>query len=213
MNILFALTSHKPDTSLALVKEDFSRRYGETYMRLVLVNKAEQLVYVYALTNALDVITIDSHGMKTTYPLHDIVSLQPWLPQSGYYQLPTKCIYVERRPARQWKRSFNLNLYRCNDDISSNTILDLFETWKYQQHTYQLDDVDEDSPQIKLTDHLATGYSTQHRRLCIMFEDTPIAKVTPKKKQINLIVPQFKQELSDFLRKRNLHHWKLTNEY
>lgn len=208
MKLLFELTNHLTNTQPEIVIDDFNRRYSETYMQLSTKTQPHHLVYVDNQTG-MDFRIIDGEGKRIHHKWDDIISIEPWLPKTGYYQLPTQCIYLERRAAKQYKRSFTRNIYK-HGELNHNLIVELYETWKAKPISYTLDEIDEDSPTIKLSNLLAAGYNSTKLGLVIYFAAEPIAQIKVHTKTLKLIVPKFKQELLDYLKRNQIFNWKVT---
>lgn len=209
MELLYKLTSHNKDTAGAVLRDDFNRRYSECYLIIKLKGKDPQLYYIESLNNDLNMRVIDFASNRLTFNWDQIESCETWFPKSGYYQLNTGCIYLERRVVRQWRRSFNNNSYR--HDLRHSDILHLYKAWKNPtQYKFSLTDIDEDSPNIRLTNELAAGYHQNTRKLCIFFEETPIATIKPFAKKISLLIKDFTQEIQDYLKQNQLTDWKIV---
>jgi hypothetical protein len=95
-----------------------------------------------------------------------------------------------------------------NTDLEHRDLPILYKAWKNQVVLFSLNDVDDDSPPIKLTNQLATMWSDRHG-LCIAFEDQIIAKIQAANKKIKLTLLDFEQEIKDYLTKNKLLDWKI----
>jgi hypothetical protein len=208
MKLLLDLTTHKPETDFGLIRDDFNKRYAESYMQIsTKQNPTEIISYIEGLASNGTLKLYNHDDTRGVVNLEDVLSLKSWLPKSGYYQLPTRTLYIERRAARQWKRSFSFSMY--NTGLEHRDIPILYKTWKTPPPLFSLNDIDEDSPDIKLTNQLATLWSKQHG-LCIAFEGQIIAKLQPLSKRITLLFSDFEQEIRDYLRNNNLLNWKIS---
>lgn len=209
MELLYKLTSHNRDTPPGTIREDFNRRYSECYMIIKLKGNEPQLFYIESLSTELTIRALDQNGARIPTPWDAIESIEPWLPKAGYYQLNNRCIYLGRRAARQWRRSFNSSTYL--HDLRHADIISLYKTWKNpNQYRFSLNDIDEDSPRIRLTNELAAGYDNGSKKICVFFEETAIATVKPFSKKIKLTIPDFTQEIKDYLKQQGLFDWKIV---
>jgi len=208
MTLYHALTDHKEGTEFGVIRDDFNRRYSDTYMILAGTNLPESLYYIEGLRGdgSLTYLSWDT-GDRYHLNYKDITLLKPWHPTPGYYQINSRCIYLNKRVSRQWRRSFSSSTYSY--DLDHNKVILLYRSSLQPNKVYSLDDIDEDSPKIKLTDSLACGWSDAVNSLVIFYEDHPIAKVKPDSKKIKPLVDAFKQELLDYIKRFNLLKWEV----
>lgn len=204
MSLWHELTRFKEDVPYAAVREDFHRRYLDTYMIMQLKdNKPPFVAYIRPLLNSGS-LSYYRKAEEFTVKEEDILSLKPWLPKKGYYAHGTQVVFLKRKSSRQWKRSF------CQSTHHWTTELLVANFYNNKPRSFPLDTLDIDSPAIILTPSMATGYNQKQNIVEIKWNEDPIGYIEFFTRTIHLQIPELKQEVLDYLKSTNQMHWTIN---
>lgn len=213
MSILQQLTS-LPDTQLNQQIADFSKRYDGTNMLFTGTLKGipfeNSLFYVkiryphLRLTNITDEYFID---------VREKFSLIPYLPKIGYYNYLGKCLFLAKKPQKQYKRSICSSIYRMynpNKDTRLGVTDDLFSvTLETLNPSY----VPLDSLTHPLLTNIAinrffaiTSYKNKN---FLTYRCCAIAELDYTSMTIKPTHEIMRQEIVDFLKRTGVTKWKL----
>lgn len=211
MDYLFELTNHsKENTALNQVIDDANRRYQGTFVVITLKGKKQaELKYIRNINR--DSVEIQEHknGREARFVIEHkhIARMEEYLPDVGYYQYDNGGCFIQKLIRRQWKRSFCTDVYHTLR-WGSGSMVKSYGLPRTFTHT--LDEIDCDSPKVALSKHLACHFDTDKKSLVLLYDESPIANVNHKLKQITVLYPDLLQEIKDYLNKTNLGDvWKL----
>jgi len=213
MSILQQLTS-LPDTQLDQQVADFSKRYDGTSMLFTGIIKEKSyenaLFYVklryphLRLTSVTDEFMID---VRSSF------SLVPYLPKVGYYNYLGKCLFLAKKPQRQYKRSACSSIYRMYSPNKDTTIGITDDFYSVVLETLNPSYVPLDTLTHPLLTNIAinrffavTSYKNKN---FLTYRCCAIAELDYTTMTIKPTHEIMRQEIVDFIKRTGVTKWKL----
>lgn len=209
---LFAKLTDLPEGSQYII-EDFDKRYTSTFMKykdipLFVYGRAGKVSFEFSKYNGtaitMNTLTEDSE--------HDLEVL---LPEVGYYNVNGNPLFIIKNPQRQWKRSFNKNIYQICSPINDVPLAPQRSNIWFDLAAAVL------KPEYAHLDHITNALFCNvalNRNLCLISQNSnkyiaykryPIATLNFNTRVITGTQPLLWQELLDLFRYSEVETWKL----
>lgn len=207
MNILSRLTDlpeHHENRA-----EDFDRRYQHTYMIHTGTPIPRPVLYLGREGSSLHFQFTDgsSHIINGN---QDDNSIQPFLPQVGYYNKLGNPFYLYKNPSRQWKRSFCNGIYAVmGTRLEPRNIWGTYAECILKQEYAHLDEITNPLfTNIALNRKYAIQPKTSGAAV-LLYKQYEIGTLDFSRKEVCLLQPALRQELQDLFKHSGVTKWNL----
>jgi len=208
-----------PKTSESFVS-DMEKRFHRTFL-LCRANPKEDFypVEVRDRVDASLFLFISPFSNSEVNIKTSTLEVQPFLPDTGYYNLKTRLFYLTKDPQRQWKRSFCPSIYTLNSPINTDMQWGRTNTASWTEcaraicnNKYtSLDSIKQkDAVPTALSLSFAFSYNERENKHQLIYRRVPVATLDFEKKEIVDVVDFMHQEIQDLLYRTNVKSWKLT---